>query len=172
MWEFFWEIKTYTCQGSVIWYSSSFSFIIERDTQVIKTHTPAQGEKNNKEVRIDFWSAVCFAREGQFNESTSKSSRGEKHEAETKDAFSFSRMPQAEGGRDGLHHRAWAQLSVTHSHPTGEKFSEIWAPLQVPWNIQPEAPAAATSGEGGAMFRETNMSVRSSSVQTKQSIHI
>lgn len=53
-------------------------FLHNRERHSIKTHTlSTEGEKKtqthtHKEVCIDFLSGVCFAREGQFNESTSR----------------------------------------------------------------------------------------------------
>lgn len=52
-------------------------FLHNRERHSIKTHTlSTEGGKKHKhthkEVCIDFLSGVCFAREGQFNESTSR----------------------------------------------------------------------------------------------------
>lgn len=57
-------------------YSSSFSFEMERDTLSKHTHSPIRWEKKHEEVCIDFVSGVCFAHEGQFNESTSRAPEG------------------------------------------------------------------------------------------------
>ncbi len=52
-------------------------FLHNGERHSIKTRTLAQREKKqNKEVCIDFLSGVCFAREGQFNESTSRVPEG------------------------------------------------------------------------------------------------
>lgn len=52
-------------------------FLHNRERHSIKTHTLAQRGKKHKEVCIDFLSGVCFAFEGQFNESTSRVPEGE-----------------------------------------------------------------------------------------------
>lgn len=53
-----------------------------RERHSIKTHALARyknkkNKKKHKAVCIDFLSGVCFAREGQFNESTSRVPEGE-----------------------------------------------------------------------------------------------
>lgn len=45
---------------------------METDTPSKNALQHREGGKKHKEVSIDFLSGVCFAREGQFNESTSR----------------------------------------------------------------------------------------------------
>lgn len=69
-----------------MWYSS-FSFIIERDT--LSKHVLLH--RGGAYWFFFFFSALCFAHEGQFNESTSGVSQRENDGPETKHVFLFQR---------------------------------------------------------------------------------
>lgn len=130
-----WGNKTYTCRGSVIQYSLSFYFIMERHS--IKTYTLAKGGKNKakKSVLILWEEGVLPVRDSLMSLQAEFQRRNPWTTDNIFYFFFLPRMPLAGCGRDGLLPPGSDLNSQPVNCSTGKSYSESSSFHDVPINI-------------------------------------
>lgn len=140
----------------------------------METDTPSKHilqhseKKYNKEARIDFLSGVCFAREGQFNESTS--TVPERGEPWTRDKKMFSLFHECQRLR--VTRMDLSPGCDLNSRPQSFRWGEVFRDLG-PFIMCPKTykqryqPQQQQERERDAMFCKTNMFVQEVQFRTK-----